>query len=45
MTFPPLPQTLLETARLVAIANRQRLLNEEADRRVIAAAVAEALKK
>lgn len=44
MTFPPPPQALVETARLVAIVNRQRLLNEEADRRVIAAAVAKALK-
>lgn len=44
MTPQPLPPSLLETSRLVAIANRQRLLNEEADRRVIAAAVAQALK-
>lgn len=44
ITPNPLAPALVEAARLVAIANRQRLLNAEADRRVINAAVAKALK-
>lgn len=44
MTAPQNP-ALAEAARLVALANRQRLLNREADRRVVAEAIAQALKK
>jgi hypothetical protein len=43
MTSTPSPP-LAQTAQLVALANRQRLLQRQAEERVIAKAVAQALK-
>jgi hypothetical protein len=45
MTPTPAPASpLTQTAQLVALANRQRLLQRQAEERLIAKAVAQALK-
>jgi len=45
MTTPaPLPSAVLQQAQLVQLANRQRLLQRQAEERVIAKAVRQALK-
>jgi hypothetical protein len=44
MTTPQPRPPLIQTAQLVALANRQRLLQRQAEERAIAKAVAQALK-